>query len=127
MLTAYKIEVEGLRGKNDKPQVRGKRVEKLRACFILSENSIAKAGQRDIYFRIIGPDGKVITQGRGDEFTFEGTPMTYSMVKQVNYENRQMDICMFYNAPDKGFDTGKYTVEIYTDNALIGSSAVTFK
>lgn len=127
VLSAYKISIEGLRGKNDKPQTRGKRVEKLRTCFILGENPIAKPGQRDIYFRIISPDGKVISQGRGDEFSFEGAMMAYSMVKQVNYENFQMDICTFYNAPDAGFDSGKYTVEIYTDNVLIGSSSVTFK
>lgn len=127
VLTAYKIVIEGVRGKNEKPQTKGKRVEKLRTCFILSENSIAKAGQKDVYFRIVGPDGKVLSQGRGDEFEFEGTMMTYSMVKQINYENRQMDICMYYNAPDSGFDEGKYTVEIYTDKALIGSSSITFK
>jgi len=127
VLTAYKITVEGLSGKKDKPQAKGKRVEKLRACFTLSENSIAKAGQKDIYFRIIGPDGKVLSQGRGDEFDFEGSKMTYSMVKQINYDNKQMDICMFYNAPDTGFTEGKYTIEIYTDKALIGTSSVTFK
>ncbi len=127
VLTAYKIVIEGVRGKNEKVQTRGKRAEKLKTCFILSENSIAKAGQRDIYFRIVGPDGKVLTQGRGDEFEFEGQMMTYSMVKQVAYENRQMDICMYYNAPESGFGEGKYTVEIYTDKTLIGSNSVTFK
>jgi predicted nuclease with TOPRIM domain len=127
VLTAYKITIEGVRGKNEKPQTRGKRVEKLRTCFILSENSIARGGQKDIYFRIVGPDGKVLSQGRGDEFELEGTMMTYSMVKQINYENRQMDICMYYNAPTEGFIDGKYTVEIYADKALIGSSSLTFK
>jgi myosin heavy subunit len=127
VLTAYKIVVEGLSGKKEKPQTKGKRVEKLRSCFTLSENSIAKPGQKDVYFRIVGPDGKVLSQGRGDEFDFEGSKMTYSMVKQINYDNKQMDICMFYNAPDAGFMEGKYTVEIYTDKTLIGTSSVTFK
>lgn len=127
VLTAYKINVEGLRGKNDKPQTKGKRVEKLRACFTLGENPLTKPGQKDVYFRVVGPDGKVLTQGRGDEFEFEGSSMTYSMVKQINYENKQMDICMFYNAPTEGFNEGKYTVEIYTDKALIGASSITFK
>lgn len=127
VLTAYKIVVEGVSGKKEKPQAKGKRVEKLRSCFTLSENTIAKAGQKDIYFRIIGPDGKVLSQGRGDEFDFEGSRMTYSMVKQINYDNKQMDICMYYNAPDNGFSEGKYTIEIYTDKALIGTSSITFK
>ena len=127
VLTAYKITLEGVSGKKDKLQTKGKRAEKLHSCFILSANSIAKPGQKDVYFRIIGPDGKVLSQGRGDEFEFEGSSMTYSMVKQISYENKQMDICMFYNAPTEGFQAGKYTIEIYCDKALIGTSSVTFK
>lgn len=128
VLTAYQIVVEGVHGKKDKVNNKAKRVEKLHICFTLSENPLAVAGTKTVYVRIIGPDGKVLTKGHGEEFDFEGGTMTYSMSQEVNYQNKQVpDICMFYMAPSNGFDVGKQTVEIYIDKALIGTSSVTFR
>ncbi len=127
VLTAYKITVEGVsvRGKKDKVNNKANKIEKLRTCFTLSENPIAKAGAKIIYVRIIGADGKVLTKGRGEEFSFEGGSMTYSMSKDIQYANKQIeDICMYYPAPTESFQEGKNTVEIYVDQTLIGTSSV---
>lgn len=127
VLTAYKIAVEGVRGKKEKVNNSAKRIEKLRLCFTLSENPITPAGSKTVYVRIVGPDGKVLTKGRGDEFEFEGSRMTYTLSQDVDYRNEQMDLCMYYPAPTEGFGEGKSTVEIYVDKALIGTSSVTLK
>ncbi len=127
VLTAYKITIEGVRGKKDKVNNKASRVEKLRMCFTVSENAIAKAGSKTVYVRIVGADGKVLTKGRGEEFEFEGGSMTYSTSKEITYDNTQMDLCIFYPAPTEKFQKGKHTVEIYVDSALIGTSAVTFR
>jgi outer membrane murein-binding lipoprotein Lpp len=125
VLTAYKISVEGVRGKKEKVNNKANKVEKLKICFTLSENPIAKAGAKTIYVRIIGADGKVLTKGRGEEFSFEGGSMTYSMSKDIQYANKQIeDICMYYPAPTESFQEGKNTVEIYVDQTLIGTSSV---
>lgn len=128
VLTAYQIMVEGVRGKKDKVNNKANRIEKLRVCFTLSENPLTVAGNKTMYLRIVGADGKVLTKGRGDEFEFEGGMMTYSMSQEVNYQNKQIpDICMYYPAPTEGFQEGKTTVEIYVDKALIGTSSVTLR
>lgn len=127
VLTAYKIAFEGVRGKKDKTNTRAKRVEKLRVCFTLSENPITEKGAKTLYVRIIGPDGKVLTKGRGEEFSFEGGMMTYSTSQEVNYNGNAQDLCLFYPAPSNGFQAGKNTVELYIDKALIGTSSVTFR
>lgn len=128
VLTAYQIAVEGVRGKKDKVNNKANRIEKLRVCFTLSENPLTPPGTKTIYLRIVGPDGKVLTQGRGEEFEFEGGSMTYSTSQQVEYANKQVpNICMYYMAPAEGFQEGKNTVEIYVDKALIGTSSVTFR
>lgn len=125
VLTAYKIAVEGVRGKKEKVNNKADRVEKLRICFTLSENPITKPGAKTIYIRIVGPDGKVLTKGHGEEFAFEGGSMTYSMSKDIQYENKQIeDLCLYYPAPATEFQVGKNTVEIYVDKALIGTAAV---
>ncbi len=125
VLTAYKITVEGVRGKKEKVNNKANKIEKLRTCFTLSENPIAKAGVKNIYVRIIGPDGKVLTKGRGEEFAFEGGSMTYTMTKEIQYANKQIeDICMYYPAPTESFQEGKNTIEIYVDQTLIGTSSI---
>lgn len=125
VLTAYKIAVEGVRGKKEKVNNKANRIEKLRICFTLSENPITKPGSKTIYVRIVGPDGKVLTKGHGEEFEFEGGSMTYSMSKDIQYANKQIeDLCLYYPAPATEFQAGKNTVEIYVDKALIGTAAV---
>ena len=128
VLTAYKIAVEGVRGKKEKVNNKASRIEKLRVCFTLSENAIAKAGSKTVYIRIVGPDGKVFSKGREEEFDFEGGKMSYSMSKDIDYTNAQIeDLCMYYVAPTAKFVSGKHTVEIYIDKALIGTSAVSLR
>lgn len=128
VLTAYKITVEGIRGKKDKVNTKASRVEKLRTCFTLSENPIAPKGAKTIYVRIIGPDGKVLTKGRGEEFEFEGGTMAYSTSQDIDYDGTAIeDLCIYYPAPTTKFEKGKTTVEIYVDKTLIGTAAVTFR
>ena len=127
VLTAYKITVEGVRGKKDKVNTRANKIEKLRMCFTLSENPITAKGAKTIYVRIVGPDGKVLTKGRGEEFEFEGGAMTYSLSKDVEYDGKQQDVCVFYPAPTEKFQEGKNTVEIYVDKTLIGTSSLTLR
>lgn len=127
VLTAYKIAFEGVRGKKDKPNTRANRVEKLRICFTLSENPITEKGAKTLYVRLVGPDGKVLSKGRGDEFEFEGSMMTYSTTQDLNYDGTSQDLCIFYPAPAEKFQEGKYTVELYIDKALIGTASVTFR
>lgn len=128
VLTAYKITVEGIRGKKDKVNTKASRVEKLRTCFTLSENPIVPKGAKTIYLRIVSPDGKVLTKGRGEEFEFEGGSMAYSTSQDIDYDGSSIDdLCVYYPAPTEKFQSGKYTVEIYVDAALIGTAAVTFR
>lgn len=128
VLTAYKIAVVGVRGKKEKVNNKASRIEKLRICFTLSENPIAKAGNKSVYVRIVDPNGKVLTKGRGEEFEFEGGSMTYSLSKDIEYTNTQIeDLCLYYVAPTSNFQSGKHTVEIYIDKALIGTAAVSLR
>jgi hypothetical protein len=128
VLTAYKIAFEGVRGKKEKVNTKANKIEKMRACFTLSENPITEKGAKTIYVRIVGPDGKVLTKGRGEEFQFEGGSMTYSTSMDIDYTGSAIeDLCIYYPAPATGFQAGKNTVEIYVDKALIGTNSVTLR
>jgi hypothetical protein len=105
---------------------RAKRVEKLRVCFTLSENAIAKTGVRDAYIRIIGPDQFVLAKAETDLFDFQGEKIVYSAKREVDYQNKDIDLCIFYD--NKGeLVAGKYQATVYVDGNLVGSGEFMLK
>ncbi|NOU18331.1 MAG: hypothetical protein HOO91_12315 [Bacteroidales bacterium] len=105
---------------------RARRVEKLRVCFTLSENVIAKAGVRDAYIRIIGPDQFVLAKAETDLFDFQGEKIVYSAKREVDYQNKDIDLCIFYD--NKGeLVAGKYQATVYVDGNLVGSGEFMLK
>ncbi len=105
---------------------RARRVEKIRVCFTLSENSIAKAGVRDAYIRILGPDQFILAKAETDLFDFNGEKIVFSAKREVDYQNQDVDLCIYYDS--KGdLAAGKYQATVYLDGNLVGSSEFTLK
>ena len=105
---------------------RARRVEKIRVCFTLSENSIAKPGVRDAYIRILGPDQFILAKAETDLFDFNGEKIVFSAKREVDYQNQDVDLCIYYD--NKGdLVAGKYQATIYLDGNLVGSSEFTLK
>ena len=102
------------------------KVDKVRVCFTLRENVIAPPGLKDVYIRIYRPDELVLASSEEDLFEFNGEMMIYSAKRQVEYENKDIDMCIFYtNSGD--LIIGSYSIEIYLDNNLIGNTTFAIK
>ena len=94
-------------------------LDKLRICFTLRENPLAKAGQKDVYMRVIRPDSLVVTSSPDNLFDYKGNKIIYSSTRQVDYMNQDIEVCIFMD--NKGdFIIGNYSVELYLDNNIIG-------
>lgn len=105
---------------------RARRVEKIRVCFTLSENSIAKPGVRDAYIRILGPDQFILAKAETDLFDFNGEKIVFSAKREVDYQNQDVDLCIYYD--NKGdLVAGKYQATVYLDGNLVGTSEFTLK
>jgi len=105
---------------------RARRVEKIRVCFTLSENAIAKPGIRDTYIRILGPDQFVLAKAETDLFDFQGEKIVFSAKREVDYQNQDLDLCIFYD--NKGeLVAGKYQATVYVDGNLVGAGEFTLK
>ena len=126
LLKAYGIKADPVKGDKEKVTNKAKRVDKIKVCFTLSENKIAKAGNKDLYVRIEAPDGKVLSKDATDEIEVNGEKKQYSVKKEIMYENSQMDICIYYNKADN-FAKGQYNVQIYADNVNIGGGSFELK
>lgn len=92
----------------------------------MRENSIAKAGTKDVFIRITRPDGNVIAYSQTDVFDFQGQQVVYSAKRQVEYENKDIDVCIYWDN-NKQLILGEYTVDIFTDGNMIGTTKFTIK
>ena len=83
---------------------------------------VSQPGERNVYARIIGPDGYVLANRSNAAFNYEGDMITYSATRQVDYQNEDLSVSLFYNGT--GITGGKYQVMIYIDGHLIGSNEI---
>ena len=115
--------------KRDKPETKLKNMLKIKVCFTMRENSIAKAGTKDVYLRITRPDGNVITYSQTDVFDFQGQQIVYSAKRQVEYDNKDIDVCIFWdNSPTNNqLILGDFTIDIFADGSLIGTTKFNIK
>jgi len=105
--------------KNRKETTRINLLDKLRICFTLRENPLAKAGAKEVFMRVIRPDSLVIASSPDNLFEYKGNKMIYSANRQVDYMNQDIEMCIFLdNTGD--FIIGNYSVELYLEDNIIG-------
>ena len=94
-------------------------LDKLRICFTLRENPLAKAGTKEVFMRVIRPDSLVITSSPDNLFTYQKNKLIYSANRSVDYINQDVEMCIFLdNTGD--FIIGNYSVELYLEDNIIG-------
>jgi hypothetical protein len=131
MLAASAVSAEGVHyrfGKKEVETENAKKVEKIKVQFTITANRIAKAGNKDIYVRVITPDGKELSK-TGDEssiFSFEGSKGYYDAIQSVDYANQDMSL-VIYCESTTGFIPGNYIIKLYADGNEMGETSVTFK
>ena len=115
-------------GKKDSEQKKASKVDRIRVTFELTDNDLAKAGPKDIFIRVITPDGKELTksQDRDHMFEFNGNSGFYAAKKTVDYQNQPMNVVMYCDKAkqDDVFLPGKYIIEINCDKTTIGSTTL---
>jgi FlaG/FlaF family flagellin (archaellin) len=105
--------------KSRKETTRIDRIDKLRICFTLRENPIAKAGEKTVYLRIMRPDSIVIATSSDNLFDFNKSKLIFTASRQAEYLNQDIDMCIFVDN-SKDFIPGNYTAELFLDGTQIG-------
>ena len=107
---------------------RASKAQKVKSCFTLSDNNIAKSGNKNLYFRVISPEGSVLTDNNssGETFDYDEVKGIYTMIRKVDYQNKAMDVCIYWDIP-KPLTPGFYLVEVYADKTLIGRTSFDLK
>ena len=106
---------------SDKLTDRSSRVVRLMTSLSLVENDLAPKGPVRVYIRVKGPDGILLTNSTQRTFEVDGEPMICSASREVDYQGKEVDMSIYLN-DIPGFVKGIYTVEVYTEQALLGSA-----
>lgn len=124
VLRARDIRLEALNDRG-KAVSRIKNASRLRVDFVLSANELAMPGNKAIYLRIISPDGYVLTTEAMPSFEYEGERLTYSAMREVDYQNQDLEVGIYFTS--SGFAAGTYRMELYTEGRLIGQAQVAMR
>lgn len=131
-LKAEKIEVIAVSDKGkerDGGRYRSKRIDQIKVNFELAENAVAEANDKEVYLRVLDPDGAVLSDmatGSGS-FIHNEREMIYSSKQRVRYNNQRMPVSIIYGRGGLPLKEGTYTVELYAEGFKIGQGSFTVR
>ena len=112
-LQISKLISEAVKGTKNKPTDRGRAAEKIKVCFTVGANKIAKTGSRYFYIKVVSPSG--VTLGANDTTSVEDNTVNYSTATHFIYDSKSVDICDFIAKTSKEFEKGAYKITVYDD------------
>jgi hypothetical protein len=131
LLSSFNVRAVGIKssrgGKKDSETSKASKVDKIRVTFDLSDNDLTIPGSKQIYVRIIAPDAQEMSEAKDDEhqFTFSGTTSYFAARKTIDYQNQPMSVLINCNKQkDAELLPGKYLIEIYSDQVVIGQTTL---
>ena len=104
---------------------KAKVISKLKVAFNLGDNKVAKKEPKEIYFRLIEPNGSTLFEG-DKIFKVNGREAFYTEKKTINFDNTRQPVTFIYNK-GSAYKPGKYSVEFYADGTKIGESQFAVK
>lgn len=104
---------------------KAKASQKIKTCFTLLENHVAEKGEKEVFIRVLGPEGSAFSSS-SETFKYNGQETLFTARESVPYENKKKEVCVYW-ANTNAFGKGKYTVEIYNAGTQIGKTAVELK
>lgn len=123
------IQINGIEIKrrgNKEIETRAKRTDELQIQFTIADNPLAPVGQRDVFVRIVDPNGNLIAD-RNNTFSVNNDELQYTFRESINFTNHGEEYEILWNNEGKGFKKGAYTVLLYADNAIMGRSSIVLK
>ncbi len=132
ILKAYNIKAEAVKfksgGKKEIPTTRASRTEKIKVSFTLGENRITRPGAKQVYVRIVSPDGKEMSKGYDDNYRFalNGVTSFYAGKESITYNNEEVTASTYCEGQGE-FVAGKYIIEVSSDGVVIGNTVLELK
>ena len=108
--------------KNDRKTKMASGIRKLQFDFVIAKNITCTPGLKDLYARVITPEGRLIGESENKLFAFESGEIPYSITQQIEYSGEAYNgTCYCPLGEDETVQKGFYTVDFFCDGNLIGS------
>ncbi|MEO0058655.1 MAG: hypothetical protein RLZZ312_302 [Bacteroidota bacterium] len=128
-----KLVITNLKTSSFKERSSGKQVEtekasranRLKICFTIAANEIAKAGEKTYYVQIIDSYNNVL--GQKKEINFGTYQLTYSFTTNVIYNNKNLDVCETLVTQEDELTKGSYFVNVFDKGELVSKSTFSLK
>ena len=128
VVLAEKLNVTGLSltglKKNGKTEKNVTKAKQLKVTFTLPQNNSTPVGEKEIYLRIVSPEGNLL-KGGGGTFPFEGGSVEATARKLIEYAGEEISGITIYWDVNTALTPGSYTVELFADNYRLTSRQFT--
>lgn len=103
---------------------KSKRLDKIKLVYALADNPITQEEPKDVFIRVLDPDGAVISDMANGSGTFKSgsDEMVYTVKQTVDYDRNGKNVELLYTRGTP-YRPGKYTVELYSEGFKIGAGA----
>lgn len=128
VLKAENIRVAAINAKGKETsgeELKAKNINKLKVIFNLAENEIAEKEAKDIYMRLIEPNGATLFDGE-KLFVLDGKETFYTEKRTVNFDNTKQQVTFVYQKGST-YKPGKYTIQLYAEGRKIGETSLAVK
>jgi hypothetical protein len=126
VLSAKNVVVTTLNKRDNDAGEKIKKIAKISVGFTLRENALAEPGKKVVYLRLLNADNVSLANATGDMFTYNGENVVYSEKRDIEYENKDIDVVIFWNKNEE-LKPGNYTAVLYAEGYEIGSASFTLK
>ena len=95
-------------------------IQKLQFDYTIAKNITCERGLKDLYVRVITPNGVLMNEAENKRFPFESDSIAYSITQQFEYSGEQY-VGTVYLPITEEVEKGFYTIDFFCDGNLIGS------
>jgi predicted nuclease with TOPRIM domain len=124
-----KIDAINVKGKEKEGgEYRAKNLDKIRITFTLGENKVATKEGKDVYIRVIEPDGAALFDlaTGGGSFMYENKEIFYTMKTNILYTGNDQRVGFEYKKGSP-YKPGAHKVEVYCEGNMIGEGSFVVK
>jgi ElaB/YqjD/DUF883 family membrane-anchored ribosome-binding protein len=104
---------------------RASRADKVRACFTLAPNIVAKKGDRLLFVQVINPENNLL--GERSTIEYEEGTLNYSATTKVFYEQEELDVCVLVDATEENLVAGRYIINVFDGPDQVATAAMLLK
>ncbi|HBG58527.1 hypothetical protein [Proteiniphilum sp. UBA1028] len=118
----------GAKAVNDRgrEQSRLSRSTQFVVSFTIARNITTEPGEREIFVRLMTPDGGVLSKSASHTFPYENREIRYSMKRIVEYGGEEIPVTMYWDI-EEFLMPGTYKADIFADGYHIGTHSFTMQ